>query len=108
MCSGCSPGGGEFTERDWHDPQQDALGVLLDGQAIRELTAHGERIVGDTLLIWLNASATDLLCQFPRRLDGHAWEELLNTEDPDRFGVLVPGGAILRIGSRSAAIFRLT
>ena len=101
------PGGGELTDRDWHNPHEHAIGLLLDGQAICEWSAKGERVTGDTLLIWLNASPADLLCLFPRRLPGQAWEELVNTEDPDRFAARVPGGAILRIGARSASIFRL-
>jgi isoamylase len=101
------PAGGEMTHADWSDSSRRAIGMLLDGHAIRELDAKGERIVGETLLIWLNASAEDLLCTFPRRSEGQTWEELVNTEDPELTGTHVRGGALWRLGARSSAVFRL-
>ena len=49
------PSGREMTDETWNSPDVRCLGVRLDGDAIDEVDERGERIVGDTLLILLNA-----------------------------------------------------
>ena len=49
------PDGGEMTDETWSSPDVRALGVRLNGDAIEEVDERGERIVGDTLLLMLNA-----------------------------------------------------
>ena len=39
----------------WNAPDVRALGVRLNGDAIYEVNERGERIVGDTLILLLNA-----------------------------------------------------
>ena len=50
------PDGQEMADADWTHPDGRALGMLLDGHGILERDAHGEKMVGDTLLILLNGS----------------------------------------------------
>ena len=49
------PSGREMTDETWNSPDVRCLGVRLNGDAIDEVDERGERIVGDTLLILLNA-----------------------------------------------------
>ena len=81
--------------------------MLLDGQAIAEVDSRGQRIAGDTLLIWLNGGAIDLTCVLPGAAAGSIWEELVNTFAPEGGRGRVPGGARWPLGARSAAVLRL-
>ena len=49
--------GAEMSDGDWHRHRCDQLGMFLSGDGIRTRTARGERIVDDSFLLWLNASA---------------------------------------------------
>ena len=49
------PTGREMTDETWNSPDVRCLGVRLNGDAIDEVDERGERIVGDTLLLLLNA-----------------------------------------------------
>ena len=44
-----------MTDETWNSPDVRCLGVRLNGDAIDEVDERGERIVGDTLLLLLNA-----------------------------------------------------
>jgi len=99
------PDGQEMTDSDWNDGERRAIGVLLDGHAIPETDAHGRPIVGDTLLILLNAGANDVRFVMPRR-KGSRWERIVDTADPDGRPRKVDSGALCRIIGRSAAVFR--
>ena len=61
------PDGGEMTGADWNDESRRVLGMLLDGDAIFESDARGQRIVGDTLLVLLNTGGTDVSFTLPAR-----------------------------------------
>ena len=63
------PAGVEMTDEMWNSPDVRALGVRLNGDAIQEVNERGERIVGDTLLLMLNAgdAAVTSCCRRPRR-----------------------------------------
>jgi glycogen operon protein len=110
------PEGGEMTDAAWNDSSRRAIGVLLDGQAILETDQYGERIVGDTLFIALNAAADPVPFVLPARDripfqapegSGH-WERLIDTGDPKAaISRHAPGDRVTLI-SRSAAVFKLS
>ena len=56
------------------------LGVLLPGDAIDERDECGERIVGDTLLLLLNAHDHAVSFVMPPCPAGRNWEPLLDTK----------------------------
>jgi glycogen operon protein len=98
------PDGEEMTESDWNDGERRILGVLLDGQEILEQDARGERIVGDTLLILLNAGDEDVLWTLPAH-NGNQWECAINSADPDAEPERVDSFTLV---AHSSAVFRLT
>ena len=49
------PSGGEMTDEAWSTPDVKCLGVRLAGDVIDDVDERGEPIVGDTLLLLLNA-----------------------------------------------------
>ena len=50
-----SPNGQEMTDEDWQNSWAKCLGVRLAGDIMNEVDERGELIVGDTLLLLLNA-----------------------------------------------------
>jgi glycogen operon protein len=94
-----------MTEADWGDGERRVLGVLLDGEAIPESDAHGRRIVGDSLLILLNAGAEDQTFMLPKRKTCR-WERLIDTAEPDASSACTDGGKAWTLPSRSAVVFR--
>ena len=63
----------EMTDETWNSPDVRCLGVRLNGDAIEEVDERGERIVGDTLLLMLNArrrAGRRSCCRRPRPTSG--------------------------------------
>jgi glycogen operon protein len=75
------PDGREMTSEDWADSSQHTLGLLLNGEGILERTSRGEPVVGDTLLILLNAAPASVYFVLPNAVDADRtlWEVLVDT-----------------------------
>jgi glycogen operon protein len=101
-----APTGLEMAEADWQHTDLRTLGMLLDGNAIQECDARGERIVGDTLLVLVSAADADVPFVLPGSKAGSRWEPLVDTFQPDQLGPAVAGGSAWVLRARSAAIFR--
>jgi isoamylase len=103
------PGGGEMTAADWHDQHLHALGCVLHGNAIEEPGPHGEKIVGDTLAILLNAGKSAVAFDLARHAD-HApasWETLLDTmHPPDGGGTTYGPEELVRVPERTLLLLR--
>jgi isoamylase len=98
------PDGTEMTDAEWGDAECRTIGVLLDGHAIRECDRQGRPIVGDTLLILLNASDNDVQFVLPRR-KGSSWERVIDTADPQSQPRKVTAGE-WRLPARASVVFR--
>ncbi len=73
------PDGKEMEHRDWHDPNNHALGMLIYGDATDETDDRGRPIKGETLLLLLNSSDRDTKFTLPT-LDGDGiWAEMVDT-----------------------------
>jgi glycogen operon protein len=73
------PDGTEVTEEDWQQPFARAVAFLLGGDAISTPDERGRRIVGDTLLVLLNAWHEPVTYVLPDLEWGQEWEVLLDT-----------------------------
>ena len=71
-----------MTDETWNSPDVRCLGVRLNGDAIDEVDERGERIVGDTLLLLLNAERRPVPFVLPGDGADERWETLLDTADP--------------------------
>ncbi len=102
--------GKEMTEEDWGNPDTRCFGLRLAGDAIEEVDERGHRIVGDTLLILLNAYWEALPFVLPAHRPKLRWQLLLDTHDTARRRqvCLVRGGRPYELGARSLALFRLS
>jgi isoamylase len=65
------PDGNEMSARDWQRPWLSALAFVLGGDAIPMLGERGERMVGDGLMVLMNASPEAVNFKLPA---GPAWE----------------------------------
>jgi glycogen operon protein len=73
------PDGLEMTEEDWRQPYVRSLAFLLGGDTIATPNERGERIVGDTLLVLMNAHEAAVPYTLPDIDWGQEWEILLDT-----------------------------
>lgn len=103
------PDGREMASEDWNNPQVRYLGLLLDGNAIDEVNEHGEPIVDDTLLIFLNAHDEPVNFKFPQCAQTQRWKLVFDTRNPVSFSetVLLESGSMYEMETRSLALFKL-
>ncbi|MDG4862578.1 glycogen debranching protein GlgX [Streptomyces sp. T-3] len=98
-----TPGGKEMRQRDWNRAHARALTVFLNGNAISEPGARGERIQDDSFLLMFNASAASQ--EFVVPVDhGRQWQVIVDTSRPD--GVPPGTGPKVRAGERLTLIDR--
>jgi isoamylase len=99
--------GKEMKRGDWETPFTRSLGFLLGGDAIPTPDEDGNRIVGDTLLVLMNAHHEPLTFRLPAVEWGRDWELLIDTADLEgtRHPV-TPAGGKLELSGRSLIILR--
>ncbi|HEY5594721.1 MAG TPA: glycogen debranching protein GlgX, partial [Nitrospiria bacterium] len=104
-----SPNGHEMTDEEWNAESVRYLGVRLAGDAIDEVDELGQRIIGDTLLILLNAHHEAVPFVLPAHKKGTRWELTLDTEigKTKKGRRLARGGRTYDLRGRSLAVFRL-
>jgi isoamylase len=102
--------GSEMTGEEWETSYLRGLTMRFDGGAITELDENGERIIGDTLIVFLNAWHEALPFTLPVVKEGTEWEVAFNADVPD----LIPGSCVLKEGGpphtvagRSLMVLRL-
>jgi glycogen operon protein len=104
------PDGEEMTAEDWAHPHARAIGMLLGGDAIPTLDRQGERIVGDTLLVLINAGPDPMAFVLPEGAPGGAWEVVIDTRaaaPPPAMEATSAAGERYALVSRSMAVMRL-
>src|SRR5690606_15508657 len=95
------PDGTEMSRSDWDAPAAQTLGMLLGGDAIAAPGIHGERVVGDTLLILVNADDQAREVVLPAIEWGADWEVVLDTADAHATPPRTPAGGKLELPARS-------
>src|SRR5438477_6785604 len=77
------PDGEEMDPQDWQRPWISSLAVMLGGDAIRMLDGQGRRLVGDGLLVLLNAHHEPVTFSL-RKEGGDGWLLELDTDQIDK------------------------
>ena len=98
------PDGHEMQPADWSAPDARGLAMLIDGMASDERDERGKAIVGDTLLVLLNAGDACQVFTLPALRAGARWRLELDTAYPS--GRAEPGTTIA-IEPYSLAVLRL-
>ena len=74
-----NPAGNEMTDEDWNAGFTKCLGVRLAGDLIDDQDERGEPIVGDTLLLLLNAHHEPIAFTLPLTKIDQRWQNLSST-----------------------------
>jgi glycogen operon protein len=101
------PTGAEMTVATWNSPDVKVLGVRLNGDAILEVNERGDRIIGDTLLVMLNAGPDLTHFVLPPTSPIERWETLLDTSDPWQAPRRLRAGERYELHGRSLAVLKL-
>jgi glycogen operon protein len=76
------PDGKYMQESDWTDGNAKAIGILIEGSGLEEVDSHtGERLKGNTLLAFCNASHVDITYKLPKHKAHEHWELLIETSE---------------------------
>ncbi|HZE96754.1 MAG TPA: glycogen debranching protein GlgX [Planctomycetota bacterium] len=102
------PSGREMSDDAWNSGFVRCLGVRLAGDRIGELNERGERIVGDTLLILLNAHHEPIPFTLPAHQKGQRWDLLLDTAADVEVEGPVPEDRPYSLQGRSLAVLRVS
>jgi len=100
-----NPGGKDMTDGDWSGFVR-CIGMRLAGDLIGETDERGEPIVGDSLLVLMNAHHEPIPFTLPPTNPGHVWERLFDTADDAAPPVTFTGGARYDLRDRSMVVFR--
>jgi isoamylase len=99
-----NPSGQEMSDDDWNAGFVKCLGVRLAGDLINDETERGEPIVGDTLLVLLNAHWEPIPFTLPQTSQGHIWDPILDTFSSRDDVELLEGGQQYPLQDRSLAV----
>ena len=99
------PDGSEMSQEDWQKPFIRSLAFLLGGDAIPTPDERGQRVIGDALLVLLNAHHEPVRFTVPHVAEGRQWVLEFYTADDTLGPEPVPGGNFELTG-RSLAVFR--
>ncbi|HET6247681.1 MAG TPA: glycogen debranching protein GlgX [Tepidisphaeraceae bacterium] len=103
-----SPDGLEMSDEAWNAPFTKCLGMRLAGDLMNESNERGEPIVGDTLLLLINAHWEEIQFTLPQARPEHVWQNLLDTHEPDAPLSVRKGGTKYPLFGRTLAVLRTT
>jgi glycogen operon protein len=98
------PDGGRMTGEDWSSGFGKAVALSLDGDAISETDARGEKVSDESFLLVFNAHFEALDFVMPDA--GERWVRVLDTADAFNEGDTPAAGETAVVDGRSIAVFR--
>jgi glycogen operon protein len=103
-----APDGREMTDEAWNADFVRCLGMILNGSAIEEVDERGEPLMGDTLLVLLNAHSDKVPFTLPALDADQQWRRIADTFDPHTPDRSYKPGARYPLQGRSLAVFKVT
>jgi glycogen operon protein len=100
-----APDGKEMSDEAWGAGFVKCLGIQIAGQT-GELDEFGKPVVGDMLLLLLNAHHEPIPFTLPAAPGATAWERLFDTADPAIVPATAAAGQAYPLRDRSTAVFR--
>ena len=98
------PDGREMTDADWHSGHALALGMVLPGDQIKEMSETGTRIVDDTFALLFNANADPINFHLGSRSRQICWTCVLDTGSTIPESRIFKHGGIFPLQGRSLAV----
>ena len=102
-----APDGCEMTDEAWNADFVRSLGMLLSGMAIEEVDERGAPIIGDTLLILLNAHDEKVPFTLPPLEPEQQWHRVFDTMGPHTAERAFKAGVRYPLQGRSLALFKV-
>jgi len=96
--------GRRMQDADWAESEKRAVVVFLNGDAIAEPDARGERVVDDSFLLVFNAFHEALAVTLPGEIE-REWTCVIDTEHNLETGKQMRTGQTLEVSARSAMVF---
>ena len=100
------PDGSEMSQSDWQAPFTRSFGFLLGGDAIPTLDESGRRIVGDSLLVLMNAHHAPVQFVLPTSDWGPDWETIFDTAHVEVRRRTISAGGKVELSGRSLMVLR--
>jgi glycogen operon protein len=97
-----------MTDEAWNADFVRSVGMLLPGNAIEEVDERGEPIMGDTLLVLLNAHNDKVPFTLPALDPDQQWQRVFDTIDAQVVGRTFRPGSRYPLQGRSLAVFKVT
>ncbi|MFW6227382.1 MAG: glycogen debranching enzyme GlgX, partial [Bacteroidota bacterium] len=96
----------DMTQEEWDTSFIRSMGMLLNGELMREIDEYGNALKADILLILVNSYWEPIAFTLPHEALGTDWEVLIDTADekPDKTYDLVQ--SVYEIESRSLVLLR--
>jgi glycogen operon protein len=91
----------------WNADFVRSIGMLLSGSAIEETNERGEPILGDTLLVLLNAHTDKVPFILPALEAWQRWQRVLDTFTPQARDATYRAGGRYPLQGRSIAMFKV-
>jgi glycogen operon protein len=101
-----NPSGHEMLDEDWNAGFVKCMGVRLAGDLIDDEDERGEQIIGDTLIVLLNAHHEPFAFTLPPPKSGQLWEQLLDTAIEDGPSRIFENDRQYPLHDRSLAVLR--
>jgi glycogen operon protein len=98
------PSGQEMSDQAWSAGFVRCLGVRLAGDIVGDVDERGEPVVGDTLLLLLNAHHEPIPFTLPATRPEHHWERLLDTAEISDAPLSLDGGKKYPLQGRSLGL----
>lgn len=99
-----STSGEHMSEQDWNNGYARAVMVFLNGEAIAEPDARGERVVDDSFLVLYNAAPESVTFTLPPAEFGAVWTCVLDTDHTMDPGAEAKAGSSIEITGRSTLV----
>ncbi len=100
--------GREMSDQAWEAGYIKCMGVRLAGDVINEVDERGQAILGDTLLLLLNAHWEEIHFKLPETKPEHIWKTMIDTNSPTAPPRTYCGGDEYSLYGRSVALLRTT
>ena len=102
------PSGEEMSDEAWNAVDTQCLGVRFPGDFIGDVTERGEPIIGDSVVLLVNAHHEAMAFTLPSHNKSQEWERLIDTTDPEAACVKLKGGEQYGVKGRSMVVLRST
>jgi glycogen operon protein len=100
------PSGKTMGEEAWSAGFNQCFGCVLAGDLVGDVDERGEPIVGDSILILMNAHYEAIPFTLPTRFKNQRWQRIIDTADPQAPEEEVPANEPYTLHGRSVAVLR--